>query len=76
MSNKNLTILGVVTILMVIWAVVQSRVSSIPRSGPEALPYNIRRCYDIDGDMGGGSVTCFEHSEVGAGGAILSYPRT
>ncbi|MHC4694017.1 MAG: hypothetical protein ACYS67_14850 [Planctomycetota bacterium] len=41
MSNKNLTILGVVTILMVIWAVVQSRVSSIPRSGPEALSYLI-----------------------------------
>jgi hypothetical protein len=41
MSNKNLTILGVVTILMVIWAVVQSRVSSMPRSGPEALSYLI-----------------------------------
>ncbi|NIP28526.1 MAG: DUF4340 domain-containing protein [Phycisphaerae bacterium] len=41
MSNKNLTILGIVTILMVIWAVVQSRVSSMPRSGPEALSYLI-----------------------------------
>jgi hypothetical protein len=41
MSNKNLTILGVVTILMVIWAVIQSRVSSMPRSGPEGLSYLI-----------------------------------
>jgi len=41
MSNKNLTILGVVTILMVIWAVIQSRVSSMPRSGPEAPSYLI-----------------------------------
>jgi len=41
MSNKNLTILGIVTALMVIWAVIQSRVSSIPRSGPEALSYLI-----------------------------------
>ncbi len=41
MSNKNLTILGVVTVLMVIWAVIQSRVSSMPRSGPEGLSYLI-----------------------------------
>jgi hypothetical protein len=41
MSNKNLTILGIVTVLMVIWAVIQSRVSSIPRSGPEAMSYLI-----------------------------------
>ena len=41
MSNKNLTILGVVTILMVIWAVVQSRVSSRPRTEPEAPSYLI-----------------------------------
>lgn len=41
MSNKNLTILGIVTVLMVVWAVIQSRVSSIPRSGPEALTYLI-----------------------------------
>jgi hypothetical protein len=39
MSNRNLTILGIVTVLMVIWAVIQSRVSSMPRSGPEALSY-------------------------------------
>lgn len=41
MSNKNLTILGVVTVLMVIWAVVQSRVSSRPRTEPEAPSYLI-----------------------------------
>ncbi|MDH4238671.1 MAG: DUF4340 domain-containing protein [Phycisphaerae bacterium] len=41
MSNKNLAILGIVTVLMVIWAVIQSRVSSMPRSGPEALSYLI-----------------------------------
>lgn len=34
MSNKNLTILGIVAVLMVVWAVVQSRVSS--RTGAES----------------------------------------
>lgn len=42
MSNKNLTILGVVTVLMVIWAVIQSRVSSRPRTEPEAPAYLIQ----------------------------------
>ena len=41
MSNKNLTILGIVTVLMVIWAVIQSRVSSMARSEPEVLSYLI-----------------------------------
>jgi hypothetical protein len=41
MSNKNLTILGVVTVLMVIWAAVQSRVSSRPRTEPGAPSYLI-----------------------------------
>jgi hypothetical protein len=41
MSNKNLTILGVVTVLMVVWAVIQSRVSSRPRTEPGALSYLI-----------------------------------
>ena len=41
MSNKNLTILGVVTVLMVIWAAIQSRVSSRPRTEPGALSYLI-----------------------------------
>jgi hypothetical protein len=39
MSNRNLTILGVVTVLMVIWAVIQSRVSSRPRAGTELPSY-------------------------------------
>ena len=34
MSNKNLTILGIVAVLMVVWAIVQSRVSS--RTGAES----------------------------------------
>jgi hypothetical protein len=42
MSNKNLTILGVVTVLMVIWAAVQSRVSSRPRTEPGAPSYLIQ----------------------------------
>jgi hypothetical protein len=41
MSNRKLTILCVVTVLMVIWAVIQSRVSSMPRSEPEGLSYLI-----------------------------------
>jgi len=41
MSNKNLTILGVVTVLMVIWSAVQSRVSSRPRTEPGAPSYLI-----------------------------------
>jgi hypothetical protein len=41
MSNKNLTILGVVTVLMVVWATVQSRVSSRPRTEPAAPSYLI-----------------------------------
>ncbi|MHC4545388.1 MAG: DUF4340 domain-containing protein [Planctomycetota bacterium] len=41
MSNKNLTILVVVAVLMVIWAAVQSRVSSRPRTEPGALSYLI-----------------------------------
>ena len=41
MSNKNLTILGVVTVLMVVWAAVQSRVSSRPRTEPGAPSYLI-----------------------------------
>ncbi len=42
MSDRKLTILGVVTVLMVIWAVVQSRVSSRPRTEPEAPAYLIQ----------------------------------
>ncbi len=42
MSNKNLTILGVVTVLMVVWAVIQSRVSSRPRTELGALSYLIQ----------------------------------
>lgn len=42
MSNKNLTILGIVTVLMVIWAVIQSRVSSRPRTELGALTYLIQ----------------------------------
>ncbi|MHC4640881.1 MAG: DUF4340 domain-containing protein [Planctomycetota bacterium] len=42
MSNKNLTILGVVTILMVLWAVVQSHVSSRPGTELGAPSYLIQ----------------------------------
>lgn len=42
MNNKNLTILGIVTVLMVTWAVVQSRVSSRPRTELGVLSYLIQ----------------------------------
>ena len=41
MSNKNLTILGIVAVLMVVWAVVQSRVSSRPGTGTQGPSYLI-----------------------------------
>ena len=42
MSNKKLTILGIIAALTVIWAVVQSRISSRPRTEPEAPAYLIQ----------------------------------
>jgi hypothetical protein len=42
MSNRKLTILGIVAVLMVIWAVVQSRISSRPRAQPDAPAYLIQ----------------------------------
>jgi hypothetical protein len=42
MSNKKLTILGVVAALMVIWAVVQSRISSGSKAGTEQTAYLIQ----------------------------------
>jgi len=42
MSNKNLIILGVVTILMVIWAAIQARVSSRPGTELGAPTYLIQ----------------------------------
>jgi hypothetical protein len=42
MSDKKLTILGIVAVLMVIWAVVQSRISGRPRSEPDAPAYLIQ----------------------------------
>jgi len=41
MSNKNLTILGVAAVLMVVWAAIQSRVSSRPGTGSEWPSYLI-----------------------------------
>jgi len=42
MSGSKLTILGIVAVLMVIWAVVQSRISSRPRAQPDAPAYLIQ----------------------------------
>jgi len=42
MSDRKLTILGIVAVLMVIWAVVQSRISSRPRAQPDAPAYLIQ----------------------------------
>jgi hypothetical protein len=41
MSSKNLTILGIVAVLMVVWAAIQSRVSSRPGTEPEGPSYLI-----------------------------------
>jgi len=41
MSNKNLTILGAAAVLMVVWAAIQSRVSSRPGTEPEGPSYLI-----------------------------------
>ena len=42
MSGKKLTILGIVAVIMVIWAVVQWRVSNKPKAEPSGLVYMIQ----------------------------------
>ena len=42
MSNRNLTILGIVAVIVVAWAVVQSRVSDRPRTGLDIPVYLIQ----------------------------------
>ncbi len=42
MSDRKLTILGIVAVFMVIWAVVQSRVSNRPNVGTDRLAYLIQ----------------------------------
>jgi hypothetical protein len=42
MSDKKLTILGIIAVCMVIWAVVQSRISSGPKVRPDTLVYIIQ----------------------------------
>jgi len=42
MSNKNLTILGIVAVVMVLWAVVQSRISNRPVAEPAGPVYLIQ----------------------------------
>ena len=42
MSNKKLTILGIVAVLMVVWAVVQSRISNKPKAAPDTPVYLIQ----------------------------------
>jgi hypothetical protein len=42
MSDKKLTILGVVAVVMVLWAVVQSRVSNRPKAESDRLVYLIQ----------------------------------
>ena len=36
MSNKSLIILGIITVCMIIWAIVQSRIANVPRVEPNA----------------------------------------
>jgi len=42
MSDKKLTMLAIVAVLMVIWAVAQSRIASEPKAKPEAPAYLIQ----------------------------------
>ena len=42
MSNKNLTILGIVAVVMVLWAVLQSRISNRPGAEPARPVYLIQ----------------------------------
>ncbi len=42
MSNKKLTILGIVAVVMVLWAVVQSRISNRPGAEPDRPVYLIQ----------------------------------
>ena len=42
MNNKKLTILGIVAVLMVLWAMVQSRISNKPRGEPARPVYLIQ----------------------------------
>jgi hypothetical protein len=42
MSNRKLTILGIVAVLMVIWAVLQSRISNRPKTEPDKPAYLIQ----------------------------------
>lgn len=42
MSDKKLTILGIIAVCMVMWAVVQSRISSGPKAMPEQMVYLIQ----------------------------------
>jgi len=42
MSDKKLTLLGIVAVFMVIWAVVQSRVSNRPKVGTDRPAYLIQ----------------------------------
>jgi hypothetical protein len=42
MNDKKLTILGIIAVCMVIWAVVQSRISSGPKARPEQMAYLIQ----------------------------------
>ncbi|MCP4613682.1 MAG: DUF4340 domain-containing protein [Planctomycetes bacterium] len=57
MSNKNLTILGIVAFVMVIWAVAQSHVSNRPRTETDGPSYLIQGLDPADIDsivLGGG----------------------
>ena len=42
MSNRKLMVLGVVAVCVIAWAVVQSRISDRPRTGPDTPVYLIR----------------------------------
>jgi len=50
MSNRKLTVLGIVAVLMVVWAVFQSRISSRPKAEPDRPVYLIQGLEPADID--------------------------
>ncbi len=65
MSNKKLTILGIVAVVMVLWAVMQSRISNRPGAEPARPVYLIQ----------GFDPSIVDSIEVGTGEAAFSLKR-
>ena len=79
MSNKNLTILGIVAVVMVLWAVVQSRISNRPGAEP-ARPVYLIQGFDpsgVDSIVVGTGEAAFTLKRQGSGFVVVdkdNYP--